>query len=68
MGVAVDYLKAGLRKFPVGEYMIFYDVPDKDYIVIRRVLHQRRDIEPLIKRGWSNITLDGNFLTVLNGA
>lgn len=40
-------LKAGLRSFPVGRYLIFYTVNSSD-IEIARVIHSARDIEGLL--------------------
>ena len=40
-------LRAGLRSFPVGRYLIFYTVNSSD-IEIARVIHSARDIEGLL--------------------
>jgi toxin ParE1/3/4 len=41
-----DDLRAGMRSFPVGEYVIFYRV-EADDVLILRVIHGGRDIEAL---------------------
>jgi toxin ParE1/3/4 len=41
-----DDFGAGLRSFPVAEYVIIYHVEDED-ILILRVAHGRREIEGL---------------------
>jgi toxin ParE1/3/4 len=38
-------LKSGLRSFRVNPYTIFYDSIASKHIVVRRVLHQSRDID-----------------------
>lgn len=38
-------LRAGLRSFPVGNYVIFY-IPLPDGVEIIRVMHGRQDIDP----------------------
>src|SRR5690349_6795588 len=43
MGRARDELMAGLRSFPVGRYMLFYELV-MDGIALVRVLHSARDI------------------------
>jgi len=47
MGRVRDELKAGIRSFPVGRYVIFYTV-GVDSIQIARVLHSARDIKALL--------------------
>jgi toxin ParE1/3/4 len=42
IGAAQDKYRSGLRSFPVGKYVIFYEV-DSDGITIIRVLHGARD-------------------------
>jgi len=42
-------LGAGLRTFPVGEYVIVYSVEDSD-VAILRVVHGRRDLERLFRQ------------------
>lgn len=44
MGRARDELVAGLRSFPIGRYVIFYE-PLPDGVAIVRVLHGARDID-----------------------
>jgi toxin ParE1/3/4 len=39
-------LRAGLRTFPVGEYIVIYRVQDEDVLILR-VLHGSRDTEAL---------------------
>jgi toxin ParE1/3/4 len=41
-----DNLRAGLRSFPVGQYLIFYRVAEMD-VVILHVAHGRRNLEML---------------------
>jgi toxin ParE1/3/4 len=41
-----DDFGAGLRSFPVGEYVVVYLVEDKDVLILR-VVHGRRDMEEL---------------------
>jgi toxin ParE1/3/4 len=43
-------LRAGLRSFPAGEYIIIYRIQDED-VVILRVLRASRDIEALLGLG-----------------
>ncbi|SEA62366.1 type II toxin-antitoxin system RelE/ParE family toxin [Nitrosospira multiformis] len=43
MGRARDELMAGLRSFPVGRYILFYELVT-DGIALVRVLHSARDI------------------------
>ncbi|MBR1091572.1 type II toxin-antitoxin system RelE/ParE family toxin [Bradyrhizobium manausense] len=38
-------LRAGLRSFPVGNYVIFY-LPLPDGVEIIRVMHGRHDVDP----------------------
>jgi toxin ParE1/3/4 len=45
IGCGVDWLLPGLRRFPVGEYLVFF-VPGDDGIRIVRVLHGAREISP----------------------
>jgi toxin ParE1/3/4 len=45
IGRSVDWLFPELRRFPVGDYLIFY-VCSKDGVVIVRVVHGARDIAP----------------------
>jgi toxin ParE1/3/4 len=40
-------LRAGLRSFPVGDYVIVYRV-DRDDVLILHVIHGRRDLSGLI--------------------
>ena len=44
MGKPREELAPGLRSFPIGSHMIFYEV-EADYVVITRVLHQRQIVE-----------------------
>lgn len=45
MGRARDELMSGLRSFPVGRYVLFYELVT-DGIALVRVLHSARDITP----------------------
>ncbi len=47
MGRARPELIAGMRSFPVGQYVIFYR-PDRNVLEIVRVLHGARDIDALL--------------------
>ena len=44
MGRARDDLRAGLRSFAVGQYVIIYTIDDED-VEILHVFHGRQDIE-----------------------
>jgi toxin ParE1/3/4 len=44
MGRSRDDLRAGLRSFPVGQYVIIYTIDDED-VQILHVFHGRQDIE-----------------------
>jgi toxin ParE1/3/4 len=46
MAQGVPHLSPGLRRFPVGNYAIFYR-PINDGIDVIRVLHTARDLEAL---------------------
>jgi toxin ParE1/3/4 len=46
MGEAVDHLSPGLRRFTLGNYLLFYRRVD-DQIELIRVLHGARDIDQL---------------------
>jgi toxin ParE1/3/4 len=46
IGQGVPDLAAGLRRFPVGDYLIFYEVTASGIEVVR-VLHGARNIETL---------------------
>lgn len=45
IGRSVDWLLPGLRRFPVGEYLVFY-VPADEGVRIVRVIHGARDVTP----------------------
>ena len=45
IGYKVDWLLPGLRRFPVGEYLVFF-MPLDDGVCIVRVIHGARDITP----------------------
>ena len=44
MGRARNELSVGLRSFPIGRYVIFYE-PLPDGVAVVRVLHSARDID-----------------------
>jgi toxin ParE1/3/4 len=46
MGRARDDLRAGLRSFPVGEYVLIYRIEEGDAVILR-VLHGSRNIHAL---------------------
>jgi toxin ParE1/3/4 len=46
IGEAVDDLSPGLRRFTLGNYLLFYH-PGDDEVELIRVLHGARDIERL---------------------
>jgi toxin ParE1/3/4 len=48
MGRLRAELKLGLRSFPLNPYTIFYDSIAPNHIVVRRVLHQSRDIDTIL--------------------
>jgi len=48
MGRKREELAAGLRSFPVGNYVIFYR-PIEQGVEITRVLHGARDLPPLFE-------------------
>ncbi|WP_425568676.1 type II toxin-antitoxin system RelE/ParE family toxin [Pontibacter saemangeumensis] len=48
IGRARSELRKDLRGFPARTYLIFYDVVAANHIVVRRVLHQRRDVDTLL--------------------
>ena len=50
MGRARDELSRGLRSFPFGRYVIFYE-PLDDGIDVVRVLHSARDIDAAFSVG-----------------
>ncbi len=43
VGTSCEELLPGLRSFPVGSYVVFYDIIDGREIEIVRVLHGARD-------------------------
>lgn len=45
LGVAVDFVAQGYRKFPHGSHLIFYKLNSEDIVEIIRVLHKRMDVE-----------------------
>jgi toxin ParE1/3/4 len=47
LGQSCDDLIPGLRRFPIGNYVIFYRVTDR--VEIARILHGARDIESLFR-------------------
>ena len=49
MGRRRDDLRPGLRSFPVGAYVAFYQIVG-DVVEIVRVFHGRRDIEGEFRR------------------
>ncbi|MBF9255624.1 type II toxin-antitoxin system RelE/ParE family toxin [Pontibacter sp. 172403-2] len=48
IGRTRNELREELRSFPASTYLIFYDVVTANHIVVRRVLHQRRDVDTLL--------------------
>ena len=49
IGQARDDLLAGARSFPVGNYLIVYDIDGED-VQILRVVHGRRNLAALFRR------------------
>jgi toxin ParE1/3/4 len=49
IGRARDDLLAGARSFPVGHYLIVYDIDGED-VQILRVVHGRRNLAALFRR------------------
>lgn len=45
IGKMRNELIPGLRSFPVNPHIIFYDIVARQHIVVRRILHQSRDID-----------------------
>lgn len=48
IGRSRNELRKDLQSFPASTYLIFYDVVAANHIVVRRVLHQRRDVDTLL--------------------
>jgi toxin ParE1/3/4 len=48
MGALCEELAPGLRRFPIGKYVLFYQ-PTDDAIVVIRVVHGSRDIPALFR-------------------
>ncbi|MES2730307.1 MAG: type II toxin-antitoxin system RelE/ParE family toxin [Bacteroidota bacterium] len=48
LGRAREELHKGLRSLPFHPYLLFYDLPSPSLLVIRRVLHQRQDIDSIL--------------------
>ena len=44
MGEAVDQIRQGLRRFPVGNYVLYYD-PLPSGIRLQRVVHAARSVQ-----------------------
>lgn len=44
IGKAIDDVRQGYRKLPVGSHMLFYRVAPGGQIEVVRILHQRMDI------------------------
>jgi toxin ParE1/3/4 len=42
-GRAIDHVRAGYFKFPVGSHIIYYRVRDDGTCVVARILHERMD-------------------------
>jgi toxin ParE1/3/4 len=47
MGQSVDFLRAGLRQFTIGNYVVFYE-PIEGGIRVVRVLHGARKLDELL--------------------
>ena len=47
MGRERPELRVGLRSWPTSTAYILYYVPDQDVLILVRVLHHARDIQPL---------------------
>jgi toxin ParE1/3/4 len=58
-GRARNELRPGLRSYPVKKYIIFY-YPQKDGVIISRVLYGGRDIEALYDENEPDKGNDGN--------
>lgn len=50
MGTRCEWLRPGLRRFPVRPYVIYYS-PIQDGVEIERVIHGARDVESLFGVG-----------------
>lgn len=46
-GTMRDELSVGLRSYPVGNYIIFYEI-DGDEIVINRILNTNQDVDSIM--------------------
>lgn len=49
IGESRDDLQPGLRSFPVGNYVILYEIIDSHPVIVR-VLHGARDIEGMFRQ------------------
>jgi toxin ParE1/3/4 len=45
-GHQYDFVKIGLRKFPCGSHLIFFQCKTDTEIEIIRILHKRMDVRP----------------------
>ena len=45
LGINVEFIAHGYRKFPQGSHLIFYKLNDTDIVEIIRVLHKSMDVE-----------------------
>ncbi len=45
LGIKIDFITGGYRKFPQGSHLIFYKLSDSDTVEIIRVLHKSMDVE-----------------------
>lgn len=45
LGTDQKHVKEGLKRFIFKSYSIYYNIEDAEVIVIRRVWHQKRDLE-----------------------
>ena len=43
LGESVGYLTSGLRRKPIGNYVVYFEI-EPDHVWIRRVIHGARDI------------------------
>ena len=45
LGIAIDFITDGYRKFPQGSHLIFYKLSAENTVEIIRILHKSMDVE-----------------------
>jgi plasmid stabilization system protein ParE len=56
LGMASDRIELGVRKFPVGNYLIYYG-PRKNRVSISRVIHGRRRQKKASDQPWRGVAV-----------